>query len=141
MFKIYSKGCEYALRILAQISVKTPEEKFLAAKLCRKAKVPIHSARKVLQMLVEKNILSAVSGPGGGYKLRVDPSQISLFDVISAIEGQDVYDQCVMGLDRCNSMNPCPLHHMWQGVKEEMKNEMGNKKLVDLMAKSERFRL
>lgn len=134
MIKIYSKGCEYALRILAQIPRDDFNQKFLAVDLCRKANVPISSARKILQLLVEHEYLDAVPGPRGGYKLRKDPSAVSLLDVIRTIDGRNTFERCVMGLSQCDEKNPCPLHTLWKKIKVEMKKEMSRKTLAQLMA-------
>jgi len=133
MFKIYSKGCEYAIRILTRILKDNFEQKFLAVDICRKAKVPIHSARKILQLLVEYEYLDAVSGPGGGYKLKKNPDAITLLNIIKAIDGENVFEHCVMGLPQCGSRNPCPVHNLWLKVKVEMIKEMNNKTLSQLM--------
>jgi Rrf2 family protein len=124
VFKIYSKWCEYALRVLTQVEPEQADKNFLARELCRKAKVPEHSARKVLQMLVEAGYLDAVSGPGGGYKLKRSPESISLLDIIKTIDGDDVFNRCIMGLPQCGSANPCPAHNLWAKVKDGMLKEM-----------------
>lgn len=134
MFKIYSKGCEYALRILTQIPKDRLGQKFLASQLSRKAKVPLHSARKILQLLVEREYLEAVSGPGGGYQFKKSPEEISLLEIIQLIDGADAFDRCAMGLTQCDSANPCPIHSLWQKVKLEMVTAMKNQKLSELMS-------
>lgn len=133
MFKIYSKACEYALRILTQIPKERIGEKILAVELCRKAKVPIASSRKVLQLLVEQKYLEAVSGPGGGYRLLKSPNEMTLLSIIRAIDGEDAFDHCIMGLPQCSSEKPCPIHHLWQKIKIDMKKEMNEKTLSQLM--------
>ncbi len=138
MFKIYSKSCEYALRILTQIPQDRIGEKILAVDLCRKAKVPVSSSRKVLQLLVENKYLEAIPGPGGGYRLLKKPNELTLLALVKAIDGQNVFDKCIMGLPHCGSKNPCPIHSLWQRVKGDMINEMSNKTLSDLMISSKR---
>lgn len=132
MLKI-SKGCQYALHLLSNIPVNSIGQKFLAVDLCRKAKVPVHSSRKILQQLVQQGFFEAVPGPGGGYRLLKDPNEVSLLDIIRLIDGKDAFDHCVMGLPQCNSINPCPAHNCWMKVKEEMKMEMDSKSLLHLM--------
>ncbi|MBP9854158.1 MAG: Rrf2 family transcriptional regulator [Candidatus Omnitrophica bacterium] len=134
MFKIYSKACEYALRALTQIPKDNFDRKFLAVEMARKAKIPIHSARKTLQLLVECGYLEAISGPGGGYRLNKNPENITLLDIIKKIDGKDAFNRCVMGLPQCGSINPCPIHGLWAKVKIDMEKEMEKKTLLKLMA-------
>lgn len=138
MFKIYSKSCQYALRILARIPPDKAGGKFLAVDLCREAGVPLASSRKVLQLLVEHRYLQAIPGPGGGYRLLKNPKKISLMALIKTIDGPDVFDKCIMGLPHCSLKNPCPTHDLWQIIKKDMIAEMSKKSLSDLMNSSKR---
>ncbi len=134
MFKIYSKGCEYAICALTQVSLKEPLETFQAAEICRKARIPEHSTRKALQLLVGSGLLQSVPGPGGGYKLSKDPRSITLLEIIKSVDGGNVFDHCVMGLPKCGSENPCPVHNTWTKVKGKMLSEMKHKSLYELMS-------
>ena len=107
MIKLYSKGCEHILQIISRIPQDECDQTFLAKNLCRKSKVPEHSARKGLQLLVQKKILEAVPGPGGGYKFAAHPKKISLLDVVNAIDGEDSLKRCVMAA-RMQQQKPLP---------------------------------
>ncbi|MCA9407306.1 MAG: Rrf2 family transcriptional regulator [Candidatus Omnitrophica bacterium] len=133
MFKIYSKGCEYALRALTQIPPELYDQNFLAKDLCKKAKVPEASTRKIFQSLVKSGVLSAVPGPGGGYVLTRSPAKISLLTIIKSVDGEDAFEKCIMGLPDCGQCNPCPVHNTWKKVKESIIKEMEVKSLAQLM--------
>ncbi len=133
MFKIYSKGCEYAICALTQIPLKDSSQSFLAVDICRKANVPEHSTRKALQLLVGGGLLESVSGPGGGYKLTKNPRNISLLDIIKSIDGENVFDHCIVGLSKCGSGSPCPVHKTWTRMKSKMLTELSRKTLYELL--------
>lgn len=135
MIKIYSKNCEHILRIMSQIPQKMHTQIFLAKNLCRKAKVSEHSARKGLQLLVQRGVLKAVSGPGGGYEFKMHPQKVSLLAVVEAFDGKETFRRCVMGLSSCNSQSPCPMHDVWRDSREKLLEELRNKSLFDLMKK------
>ena len=120
MFCLYSKGCEYAIRALAEISVADTEKKFLARDICRKAGIPEAYARKTFQVLVQNGFLKAVTGPGGGYSLVRDPKKTSVLDVIEAVEGKAHFSKCALGLPSCSSQSPCSLHFTWMNLKAFM---------------------
>jgi Rrf2 family protein len=134
MLKLYSKGCEYALRLLSQIPKDNLDEKFLATDLCKKAGVPVHSARKVLQLLTMKGFLEAAPGPGGGYKLKKSAEKINLLDILTSIDGKDLFEHCVMGLAQCTERNPCPVHNLWKPVKKDIKEELRKKTLLQFIS-------
>ncbi len=61
---------------------------------------------KVLQRLVKDNILGSMRGPTGGFSLKKEPSEITVFDIYSSIEGEIDYDECthtnpVTPVDKC----------------------------------------
>ncbi|MCA9393640.1 MAG: Rrf2 family transcriptional regulator [Candidatus Omnitrophica bacterium] len=133
MFKIYSKGCEYVLRALTTLPADHFDVPFLAKDLCRKARVPEASTRKAFQKLAKEGILTAMTGPGGGYRLAVAPADISLLSIITAIEGEDVFKKCILGLRVCSDRKPCPVHASWKKLRGGMMQEMESKNLAQLM--------
>ena len=133
MFKIYSKGCEYVLRALTTLPADHFDVPFLAKDLCRKARVPEASTRKAFQKLAKEGILTAVTGPGGGYRLALAPKDISLLSIITAIESEDVFKKCILGLRVCSDRNPCPVHSSWKKLRGSMMKEMESKNLAQLM--------
>ncbi len=138
MFKIYSKGCEHVLSALSTIPIKEYENNFLAQELCKKAGVSETSTRKGLQLLVHAGILDAVPGPGGGYKFTSHPDNISLLEIIQSVDGQDVFERCIMGLPNCNHHAPCPVHDTWKKVKSELIRELQQKSLGKIMQTAQR---
>ena len=136
MLKLYSKGCEHVLRIVSKIPQGEYGQTFLAKKLCHKSRVPEYSARKELQLLVQKKILKAVPGPGGGYQFTTHPEKMPLLDIVNAIDGKGSFKRCLMGLPNCSSKNPCPLHDTWKDLKGKLLREFENKTLFDLMSKT-----
>lgn len=133
MIKLYSKSCEYILRIVSQIPQEKYDQTFLARNLCRESRVPEYSARKGLQLLVQQKVLEAIPGPGGGYKFAIHPIKIPLLDIVDILDGRESLKRCIMGLPNCNSNNPCPMHNVWKGLREKVIREFRNKSLFDLM--------
>lgn len=132
MFCLYSKGCEYAIRALAEISDGKSTGNFRAQDICRKAQIPEAYARKTFQALVQNGFLEAVPGPGGGYALARDPKKTTVMDVVDAVEGKDNYSQCLMGLAACSDHHPCALHYTWLKLKGQMIGALQSKTLLDL---------
>ncbi|MCH7649769.1 MAG: Rrf2 family transcriptional regulator [Nitrospinae bacterium] len=91
MFRLYSKGCEYAIRALVHAAPKKKGERFKAKAICEKAGIPESFTRKVFRLLVHAGFLEALRGPGGGYALLEDPERISLLEIIKAVDGADTF--------------------------------------------------
>jgi len=132
VFKLYSKGCEYAIRALTQVILDGSPERFQIKEVCERAGISESFTRKVFQSLVQGGFLEAHRGPGGGYGLKRPPEEITILEVIRAVEGEDTFDHCVMGLPQCNPKKPCPLHHAWASAKEELLAQLSVRTLRDV---------
>jgi len=132
VFKLYSKGCEYALRALTYAASQKDNKRFQAKDVCEKADIPESFTRKVFQALTQGGFLQAVRGPGGGYELSRPAKDITLLDVIEAVEGQDTFKHCVLGFPTCGESHPCPLHETWAGAKTQLLAQLKHRTLQDL---------
>ena len=132
MFFLYSKSCEYAVRVLAR-AAEEPKGCFGVGKVCRAARVPAHYARKAIERLASLGVLEAVRGRGGGYRFVKPVDKITILDLVRAIDGEGAFEQCVMGLPHCGNSNPCPLHETWKKVKARYVEELGRKTRADLV--------
>lgn len=136
MFRLYSKGCEYALRALMCVVPNEETRRFQAADVCRQVEIPEPYTRKVFQALTKGGFLKAARGPGGGYEMMRSPSEISLLEVIRAVDGEETFDHCIMGLPECGSETPCPLHGVWATAKERLLEQLASRTLQDLVEMS-----
>lgn len=133
VFRLYSKGCEYAIRALMHVAPTNGTKRFQARTICEKAGIPEPFTRKVFQSLVSGGFLEAARGPGGGYHLTEDPRRITILEIIKAVDGEEVFDKCVMGLPQCNESKPCPLHEIWSEARNDLLAQMNATSLQDLI--------
>lgn len=134
MFRLYSKGCEYAIRALVYMAQKRDEPNLRAKDICRKARIPESFTRKVFQSLVKGKYLEAVPGNGGGYRLAKDPRKISILEIVEAVDGRRTFDRCLMGsASKCSSNHPCALHADWMKTKNSLLLNLEARRLKDLV--------
>ena len=107
--------------------------RFQAKNVCKKAGIPESFTRKIFQSLVNGGFLHAVRGPGGGYALTKLPEEITLYEVILAVDGMDTSSGCLLGLERCDAEQPCPLHKTWAVGKKELIKTLESKTLANLI--------
>lgn len=135
MFRLYSKGCEYAIRGLMHLhneqdSIVGIEE------ISARAQIPEHFTRKMFQVLARNGILSATSGPNGGYRLARSPEKVSLLEIIEIIDGAESFDACVLGLPVCDDRSPCALHNAWSKAKKSLLPDFRGTSIADLFNSS-----
>jgi len=131
---MFSKACEYGLRALTVIAVAGKEGRLIGIKeLCQTAQTPVAFTAKILQNLVKRGIISSRKGPMGGFFVSKKLEEITLYTVVEAIDGKDIFDKCGLGLATCSSENPCPLHSKFVPVKEELYAMCNQNTLQDLV--------
>ncbi len=126
MFQLYSKRCEYTLRALAYAASRDAGERIRVPDVCENIGIPESYTRKAFQELAHAGFLEVQRGPGGGYALSRPAEEISVMDVIEAVDGKGAFDQCVLGFKECNADRPCPLHHVWTAGKNKLIEELRN---------------
>lgn len=82
-----TRSVSYAVAILLKVQKAPSGDSLTAAKIAKGAKFPPRFLYRVLRRLVDAGLLNGVSGPGGGYSLAKKPRQISLLDIVLAVEG------------------------------------------------------
>ena len=137
MFRPYTKRSEYAIRALIKLVPNCKNKKVKANKALKGMEIPEHFTRKVLRLLVKSRFLKAMTGPLGGYQLRRDPRQITLAEIVEAVEGKRSrrLNQCILGKPKCTDQEDCLLHRAWMKAKEGMFSELRTTTLKDLMKK------
>ena len=133
MLHLYSKGCEYAIHALSNISRAECRSGFAVKSVCKKAGLPEPFTRKIFQTLVKNRILIAKRGPGGGYRFKKDPEKISVLSIVYAIDGKNTFDKCVAKNNQCDSGKNCSLHPMWKKTKNHLINQLKKSTVAELM--------
>jgi len=133
---MFSKPCEYGLRALTIIAKSSSKGNKIGIKnICLASNTPESFTSKILQQLVKKNLLKSQKGPSGGFYLTRSSNEISLYEIVKAIDGTEVFSKCSMGLSDCDAGNPCPLHFKFEIVRKELRDMCLSSTLDDLVNK------
>jgi len=93
-----------------------------------------HTVGKILQALVKEKIVNSVKGPNGGFYITASQKGQPILKVVEAIDGREVFKQCGLGLSKCSSSHPCPIHDQYKGIRDDFENLCRKNKLSDLCA-------
>lgn len=131
---MFSKRCEYGLRALTVIGEAGKNNRKVGIKeICKLAKTPESFTAKILQDLVRRRIIDSLKGPSGGFFFSRNLDEISVYDVVLAIDGEEVFIKCGLGLSECNAKKPCPFHDQFETVRNELNKVCRNNNLNDLL--------
>ena len=95
----------------------------------------IPTVSKVLKLLTKAGILNSIRGANGGYRMAKDIAEVTLYDVIAAIEGDTAITECIKTDSLCAQEQGCDTRSGWQQVNDEIKNillKMTIKRMVEL---------
>jgi len=134
---IFSKTCNYALRASLYIVSQKNRDYIPIGEISDQLKISFHFLTKILQTLTNKEIMISFKGPKGGIKLAKSPQEITIYDIITAIDGTDIFEKCLLGLDDCHSSKPCPFHEQWEEMRENLKHIFQNNTLEILSNRME----
>lgn len=132
---LLSKSCVYGLRAALYLATNRNEEYISIKKISKKLDISFHFLTKILQQLTASNLLESLQGPKGGVRLAQPAGEISLRDIVVAIDGDDLLTSCVLGLPGCGKEKPCPLHDMWQNTRHQIKTMLETTSLIEVAKK------
>lgn len=131
---MFSKACEYAIRATVFIAEQSLQQKKVSQKIIAVAiDGPEAFTAKTLQKLTRNNVLSADKGPNGGFYLNAQQMEkVCLRDIVEAIDGNALFENCALGLKKCNDKKPCPVHFKFKMIREEIKDMLENTRLQQM---------
>ena len=118
---LLSQSCKAAIKSLVFIASKSESGVKTGIKdITKEIGENEHTIAKTLQILVKQGVLSSQRGPVGGFYLTNIQLKINMFKVVEAIDGNLLFKECVLGFKECNSKNPCPMHHSFSKVRDDL---------------------
>ncbi len=101
------KDTEYAMRALVYLALNGKEKHIPAKELAKGQDLPEDFAYKILRKLTRSGLTTCHMGQYGGFKLARDPKEITLLQVVSAIQGPVMIKKCCLDLESCPRRNIC----------------------------------
>lgn len=131
---MFSKACEYGIKAAIFIAVKSEQENRVSLnEIAKEINSPIAFTAKVLQQLTKNNIVDSVKGPKGGFEIdKGKIADIKLSKIVLAIDGDSIYKGCGLGFHNCNENKPCPVHHKFKLIRNDLKQMLETTSLLDL---------
>ena len=121
-----SKTCEYALRAMIYIAQQSRDGSMINIKeVAGKINSPELFIGKILQGLSKQGFLQSSKGRYGGFYISDDEAKHSLADIITAIDGDKMFQGCGLGLAFCSETNPCPIHDTYKEARDQLQEIYG----------------
>lgn len=118
-----TRQADYAMRTIIYLSRLEPEEKAPTSTIAEKQQIPSSFLAKIISQLSVAGLIHTSRGAHGGVSLAKSPQKISVLEVIEAIDGPVMLNECTHNPGICVFTKDCPMHSMWC----EMRNDLLDK--------------
>lgn len=131
---MFSKACQYGIKASVYIALQSSYGNRVSLKeIAENIDTPEAFTAKILHQLAKCNILNSLKGPTGGFVIEEGRTHtIKLSEIVSAIDGKSIYEGCALGFETCDERQPCPFHHKFVGIRNDLKSMLETTSLFEL---------
>lgn len=104
---------DYGIRSVLYLARQPYKKISFVTEISEDYKIPRSFLAKILQKLVKGKIVRSYRGVKGGFSLARQARDISVLDVLEAIEGKMALNLCIMDRKSCEFNRNCPVHGVW----------------------------
>jgi len=115
---LYSKTAKYAVLALAAMAERPIDDPISTRAVAESAGVPYPLLAKTLAPLKAADLVVATRGKSGGIRLGRSAEEITILDVVLALDGEGVLSDCPLYLDACSCEKECSLHPIWKPARD-----------------------
>ena len=128
-----SKTCTTAIKAVIYLCSKFETDENAGIKeIAEFINASEHTVGKILQTLVKHNVINSLKGPTGGFYISKEQQKRPIINIVEAIDGQEIFTNCGLGLSKCSSTHPCPIHHDYKKVRDQMEKLFRGKNVLSL---------
>lgn len=108
-----TRQADYAVRAMVYLAQLGPEQRAPTGQIAKEKSIPPSFLAKIVSQLSVAGLLQTFRGASGGVSLAKSANEISLLDVVEAIDGPILLNDCVGETNSCNYDESCPLKPVW----------------------------
>jgi Rrf2 family iron-sulfur cluster assembly transcriptional regulator len=133
MMELTRKG-DYAIRGIVYLAGRPLDKVCLLSDIAAAVDVPPTFLAKIFQQFSKIGLVKSFRGTGGGFLLGRPPENITLLEVVEAVEGPIIPNRCVVTPSDCDRSTFCTVHPVWQRVQEEVRTVLDGITLKELIS-------
>ena len=119
-----NRKTDYASRVILHLAMQGSGSRTTAREVARLRLIPPALVRRIVTQLGQAGLITTVRGTNGGFTLAHPPSQISLLDVVEAMEGPLALNPCTVDPQFCPLMPTCTVHQAWVKARRVLRDEL-----------------
>jgi Rrf2 family protein len=120
-----TRQADYAVRAVLYLSQLGEDQRAATSQIAQEQQIPPSFLAKIVSQLSVAGLLQTSRGARGGVSLARSPEQISLLEVVEAIDGPILLNECV-GNGACTFGDDCPMKPIWCDAQSELVERLRN---------------
>lgn len=131
-----TRQADYAVRAVLYLA-RNGDQRTATSMIAEKQRIPPSFLAKIVSQLSIAGLLHTSRGARGGVSLARAPQEITLLEVIEAIDGPIQLNECVGDAGSCSFDDDCPLRPVWCDAQEQLVNKLKGTNFADMIAKGQ----
>jgi len=115
-----TRQADYAVRAMMHLASVPPDMRISTAAISKAQQIPLPFLTKVVAHLVHAGLVTTLRGMGGGVALTRDPEEITLLEIVEAVEGPLTLNRCLLRGVKCELEPECPVHDVWAEIQKHL---------------------
>ncbi|MCG3181918.1 MAG: HTH-type transcriptional regulator IscR [Phycisphaerae bacterium] len=135
-----TRTTDYAVRVVLDLAIRLPSgQRVTSGQIARRQGIPPGYVPKVMQSLSRAGILATLPGRTGGVQLLRDPKELTVLEVVEAMEGPVALNRCLIRKGECPRDVICTVHKVWARAQESLTNVLAGATIASLIPPDERI--
>ncbi len=131
-----SRRTDYGVRVIMDLATLPESGRASTQEIAERQNIPAPFLAKIVSRLSLSGLVITHRGAGGGVSLARPASEISLLQVIEALDGPVQLNRCVIEPSACPRDSHCPVHHIWAKAQLELTGLLSETTFDDLVSAS-----
>jgi Rrf2 family transcriptional regulator, nitric oxide-sensitive transcriptional repressor len=132
-----TRQTEYAIHTLLELASVPFGQMLQARSISERQEIPEVFLKKTIQLLALAGLVTTQRGAQGGVRLTVPGDQITIAQIITAIEGKVAINVCLAEGNQCMNKSSCQVHRILKRAQDALVAELSRETLADILAKKE----
>ena len=119
-----TRQADYAVRSMVHLSELSMDGRVSTASISEAESIPLPFLTKVISRLATAGLVTTSRGMGGGVSLARPPEEITLLQVVEAVDGPIVLNHCLLRAGACEHEPRCAAHDVWADIQDGLVREL-----------------
>lgn len=121
-----TRQADYALRAIYYLSTIGPGNRASTSQIAKEQHIPPSFLAKIISQLSVAGLLHTSRGARGGVTLARDIDDVTMLDVVEAIDGPIMINECVENGHGCEFKDDCPMQSLWEDIQKDIVSRLGS---------------